>query len=196
MNKNFEELFTKVSELQKLQEERERLKGERLELENRARTFFDSVIERYRQEESRIDERTEEAERENEENKAAIVALTRQQLKAEAEKEPFTDVERMGKVKAEVATYPQKVEALGQLKNEVCISTADQEIISAYRADGADLGNRINRVSGEMQLLFADIQNRLILNCLATFEYIPGRAEFLPDQLKTLQSMRKEETEE
>ena len=165
MNKNFEELFTKVSELQKLQEERERLKGERLELENRARTFFDSVIERYRQEESRIDERTEEAERENEENKAAIVALTRQQLKAEAEKEPFTDVERLGKLKAEVATYPQKVEALGQLKNEVCISTADQEIISAYRADGADLGNRINRVSGEIQL-------------------------------KTFQSMRKEETEE
>lgn len=196
MNKNFEELFTKVSELQKLQEERERLKGERLELENRARTFFDSVIERYRQEESRIDERMEEAERENEENKAAIVALTRQQLKAEAEKEPFTDVERLGKLKAEVATYPQKVEALGQLENEVCISTADQEIISAYRADGADLGNRIKNISGEMQLLFADIQNRLILNCLATFEYIPGRAEFLPDQLKTLQSMRKEETEE
>ena len=35
MDKNFEELFTKVSELQKLQEEREKLKGERLELENR-----------------------------------------------------------------------------------------------------------------------------------------------------------------
>ena len=89
----------------------------------------------------------------------------------------------------------RSVEAFGQLKNEVCISSQDQEIISAYRADGADLGNRIKNISGEMQLLFADIQNRLILNCLATFEYIPGRAEFLPDQLKTLQSMRKEETE-
>lgn len=196
MDKNFGELFTKVSELQKLQEEREKLKGERLELENRARAFFNSVIERYRQEESRIDERMEEAERENESNKAAVVELTRQQLKAEAAKEPFTDAERLGKLKAEVATYPQKVEALGQLKNEVCISSQDQEIISVYRADGADLGNRIKSISGEMQLLFADIQNRLIMNCLATFEYIPGRAEFLPDQLKILQSMRKEETEE
>lgn len=196
MDKNFDELFAKVSELQKLQEEREKLKGERLELENRARTFFDSVIERYRQEESRIDERMEEAERENEANKAAVVALTRQQLKAETAGEAFKDAERLGQLKAEVATYPQKVEALGQLKNEVCISSADQEIISGYRTEGADLGNRINRVSGEMQLLFADIQNRLILNCLATFEYIPGRAEFLPDQLKTLESMRKEETEE
>ena len=80
MDKNFDELFTKVSELQKLQEEREKLKGERLELENRARAFFNSVIEKYRQEESRIDERMEEAERENEANKAAIVALTRQQI--------------------------------------------------------------------------------------------------------------------
>lgn len=195
MDKNFDELFTKVSELQKLQEERERLKGERLELENRARAFFNSVIERYRQEERRIDERMEEAEKKNEANKAAVVALTRQQLKAEAAGETFKDAERLGQLKGEVATYPQKVEALGQLKNEVCISLADQEIISAYRADGADLGNRINRVSGEMQLLFSDIQNRLILNCLATFEHIPGRAEFLPDQFKTLQSMRKEETE-
>lgn len=194
MDKNFEELFTKISEVQKLQEEREKLKGERLELGNRARAFFNSVIERYRQEESRIDERMEEAERENEANKAAIVALTRQQLKAEAAEEPFTDEERLGKLKAEVVTYPQKVEALGKLKNEVCISSQDQEIISTYRADGADLGNRIGRISGEMQLLFADIQNRLILNCLATFEYIPGRAEFLPDQFKILQSMRKEET--
>lgn len=196
MDKNFDELFTKVSELQELQKEREKLKGERLKLENRAKAFFNSVIERYRQEESRIDERMEEAERENEANKAAVVALARQQLKAEATKEPFTDAERLGKLKVEVTTYPQKVEALGQLKNEVCISSADQEIIYGYRAEGTNLGNRINRVSGEMQLLFADIQNRLILNCLATFEYIPGMVEFLPDQLKTLQGMRKEETEE
>lgn len=196
MDKNFEELFTKVSDLQKLQEEREKLKGERLELENRARAFFNSVVERYRQEESRIDDRMKEAEKENEANKAEVVALTRQQLKAETEKEPFTDAERLGQLKAEVATYPQKVEALGQLKNDVCVSVADQEKISKYRAEGADLGNRIGKVSGEMQLLFADIQNRLIMNCLATFEYIPGRAEFMPDQIKTLQSMRKEEAEE
>lgn len=196
MDKNFEELFTKVSELQKLQEEREKLKGERLELENRARAFFNSVVERYRQEESRIDDRMKEAEKENEENKVEVVALTRQQLKAETEKKPFTDAERLGQLKAEVATYPQKVEALRQLKNEVCISAADQERIYGYRAEGADLGSRIYKVSGEMQLLFADIQNRLILNCLATFECIPGRAEFLPDQIKTLQSMRKEEAEE
>ena len=106
MVKNFGELFTKVSELQKLQEEREKLKGERLELENRARAFFDSVIERYQQEESRIDERMEEAERENEANKAAIVALTRQQLKAEAAKEPFTDAECLGNLKAVVFSLP------------------------------------------------------------------------------------------
>lgn len=196
MDKNFEELFAKVSELQKLQEERDKLKGERMELETRAKKFFDSVVERYRQEESRFDELMKEAEKENEVNKAAVVALTRQQLKAETEKKSFTYAERLGQLKAEVATYPQKVEALEQLKNEVCISSEDQKIIFEYRTEGAVLVNRIKRVSEKMQLLFADIQNRLILNCLATFEYIPGMAEFMPDQLKTLQNMRKEGAEE
>ena len=196
MDKIFEELFTNVSKLQKLQEEREKLKVERLEQENLAREFFNSVIETYRQEESRYDERMEEAERENEENKSEVVSLTRQQLKAEARGESFTEEERLGRLKAEVATHPQKEEALRQLKNEVCVSFADQVIISRYRAEGAELWNRIGRVSREMQELLADIQNRIILGCLATFEYIPGRIEFLPDQFRELSNMRKEEAEE
>ena len=196
MDRIFEELFTNVSKLQKLQDERDKLKLERLELENRAREFLNSVIERYRQDEIRIDERMEEAERENEENKSKIVSLTRQQLKAEAKGESFTEEERLDRLKTEVATYPQKAEALRQLKNDVCVSSADQVIISRYRAECADLVNRIGRVSGEMTNLLADIRDRIVLNCMATFEYIPGRIEILPDQFRELSNMRKEEAEE
>lgn len=196
MDKNFEELFLNVSELKKLQEEREALKGERLKLENQSKDFFNSVVEKYQQEESRIDERMKEAEKANNVNKAAIVELTRQQLKAEVTGETFADMERLGKLKAEVATYPQKLEAFEQLKNEVCVSLADQEIIYGYRAEGADIGSRISKISSKMLPLLADIHHRIALNCLATFEHIPGMDEFLPEQFKILQSMRKEEFEE
>lgn len=194
MNKIFDELFTEISEIRNLQEEREKLIEDRLKLERLAGAFFDSVIEEYRQEELLIDECRAKAEKEHEANKAVLVELTKQQMMAEATGKAFTDTEMMEKIKTEVATHPQKEEALSLLKSGVCISAEKQRKISEFCAEGYSIISRNRDVSEKMQVALEDVRDRILLSCFATFEHIPGRSAFMPDQLKTLSSLRKEDT--
>ena len=198
MNEKIKALCNAVEELRQIVEVKERLEEERRELRTRAEQFYTLVIEKYQEGERQLAERIEQAEHEHQENKKEIVELTRQQLKAETEGSTFKDAERLERLKAEVATYPLKVEALEQLKSDIVISAANRKQLEEYRTKGRDLGDQIYGLSQKTHTMLTAIRDTHILNCAANIDmYIIGRnREFMPEQFKTLQNMRKEEAEE
>lgn len=198
MNEQFKVLCNTVEELRQIVEAKERLEEERRRLRTRAEQFYTMVIEKYQEGERQLAERIEQAEHEHQKNKKEIVELTRQQLKAETVGGTFKDAERLERLKAEVATYPLKVEALEQLKSDIVISAADQKQLKEYRTKGCDLGDQIYGLSQKTHTILTAIRDTHILNCMASIDmYIIGRnREFMQEQFKTLQNMRKEEVEE
>lgn len=198
MNEKFKLLCDAVDELRQIVEVKEKLEEERRDLRNEAEHFYTLVIEKYQEGERQLAERIEQAEHEHQENKKEIVELTRQQLKVETVGGAFKDAERLERLKAEVATYPLKVETLEQLKSDIVISAADRKQLEEYRIKGCDLGDQIYGLSQKTHTMLTAIRDTHILNCAASIDmYIIGRnREFMPEQFKALQNMRKEEAEE
>lgn len=196
MEKCFDELIEKVLRVRELEEEREKMKSDREELLKRTSDAFSVIFEKYRNEEQQLDMMIKDAESENRENKAEIVRLTKESIKASAEGAEFIDIDKLNKLKADVATHPQKVEALEQLKCGVCVPSKDVDMLEEYHRQGRTIGNSILRIGNEIQEILVDVRDRISLNCFASFEHIPGREEFAPEIFTKLRNMRKEETEE
>ncbi len=194
MNEKFKSLCDAVDELRQIVEVKEKLEEERRDLRNEAEHFYTLVIEKYQEGERQLAERIEQAEHEHQENKKEIVELTRQQLKAETVGGTFENTERLEKLKAEVATYPLKVEALEQLKNDIVISTEERKQLKEYQAKGYSLGCQIYGLSNKIHTILTAIKDIHVLNCAASVDlYIVGRnREFMPEQFEKLQNMRKE----
>lgn len=196
MDNYFNILFALVDEVRQNVTEKERLQEESWKLRSRATELYNSVVEQYRQEKQRITDRMEQAEKENERNKAEIVELTKRQIETETKGCVFREVERLEKLKADVATYSLKLEALERLKADVCIPAADWQQLEIFWTQGNNLLHHIDSISEKLEMLLANIKGDAVLDCLATLERIPGSCEFMPGQFKALQSMKKEEAEE
>jgi|GEM_PF-6402015 hypothetical protein len=198
MNKQFQTLFETVDTLKISLEERNRLIEEQNQLASTAREFMNSVFNKYKAAEKEIEELTEQAEHENEENKAAITEMTLQQLKARNGGEVFLENTKLDHLKADVSTYPLKLEAMEKLKNEIHISASDQKQISNYRAEGLKLGGMIFREGEKLQNILVSLRDGDILNCFASldpyFETLHSR-EFLDGFYEEYKNMRKEEYE-
>ena len=189
----FLRLSDAVETIRQKQEERERIGQEMAGIVAKATSHYCTISEAYRNEERRIDERMEHAEAENADSKGRIVELTRQQIQAETAGEPFTMRGELDRLKAEVATYPQKVEALQSLKAEVVIAAADMARLEEYRREWQRLTVERASIENEMQQALIELRDGNIPYCLATFEVIPGRRVFLPDNIeKDIETMRKE----
>lgn len=194
MDNHFKTLFALVDEVRQNVTEKESLQKESRKLRSRATELYNSVVERYQQERQQIVDRIEQAEKENERNKAEIVELTRQQIMTETSGGVFWEAERLESLKANVTTYPLKLEALERLKDDICIPAVDWQKIEAFQANGYNLLHQISGISEKLETLLADIKGDAVLNCLATLERVPSNCEFMAEQFKVLQSMRKEET--
>lgn len=196
MNEHFKNLFALVEEVRQNLEEMERLQEVSRTVAGEARKFYNSVIEKYRQEEKRIIDRMEQAEKENKDNKAEIVELTRQQLKAEATGGTFPGIPRLEKLKSEVATYPLKLEAMEKLKADVYITAADQRKIQEYRAAWFEAWQDLNRIESKMMALLGTIKGDGTLFCLASLEHTPAESHFMDEAIEKLQQFRREDIEE
>ena len=196
MNNEFQKLFEMVDTLKSSLEERDRLIIEKGQLASTAKVFMHSVFDKYRAAEKEIAELIEQAEHENEENKTAIIELTRKQLKARSGGEEFQESIKLDQLKADVSTYFLKLEAMEKLKNEICISVADQKQIDNYIRDGLRLGGMVYKESDKVQNLLSSLRGEAILNCQASIDlYIESRRskEFLSDSYDEYKNMRKDE---
>ena len=172
----FLRLSDAVETIRQKQEERERIGQEMAGIVAKATSHYCTISEAYRNEERRIDERMEHAEAENADSKGRIVELTRQQIQAETAGEPFT-------MRGE----------LDRLKAEVVIAAADMARLEEYRREWQRLTVERASIENEMQQALIELRDGNIPYCLATFEVIPGRRVFLPDNIeKDIETMRKE----
>lgn len=190
----FLDLFAAVERLRALWEEMKDLRQQRQDLEKQGRAFCGEVIERYRAEEKTLEERQKAAEEENEANRAAVVELTKAQILAETSGADFKETERLDKLKTAVATFPLKLEALDQLRQEVKITKEEQERLSELYGEGYKIGMGIYGKANKIRELVDDLRNRYLLECVGDYDLtlIKRRAGFLPDMYETLNNMRKE----
>ncbi len=196
MDNNFIMLFGSVDELRKKQEERENIKAAVADVKQKAENLICDILQKYKEKESRIDEQMAKAEAENEQRKANIVRLEKERLKATAGGGVFTQQKELAEVKAEVVTHPQTLEALQELKNEILVPLDDVERLQELRSEWEELTNEQNNLESEMQEILIKIKNSDVLNCLATFEIIPGIRSFLSDgSSKKYNALRKENAE-
>lgn len=197
MDSNFITLFDSVERIRQKQEERERIRKDIAGIKQNAAACYSHIAEEYRGKENKYDEQISKADTENQENKRRITELIRQQIQAETAGEPFEMAAELDRLKAEVATYPQKVEALQSLKDEVYIPAADVEKIEGFLREWQELKNSIRPVEDAIQNELISIREKAIPYCMATFEIIPGLDGFLPDDVnRDFETMRKEPSNE
>ena len=196
MDNNFTMLFGSVDELREKQEKRENIKAAVADARRKADDLVSDILQKYREEESRIDEQTAQAEAKNERHKADIVRLEKERIKAGAGGGVFAHKEELAEAKAEVATYPQTLEALQELKKEIFVPLAEVERLEEIRREWGRLTREQSTIESEMQEILIKIKNTDVLNCLATFEVIPGLRSFLSDENgREYEALQKEDAE-
>ena len=196
MNNNYEELLLKVREIAEHYEQLEKLKKDRKNIESACGEFISFVIAKYQKEEKEISDRMDQEAEKNRNDKEEIIQLTKKQLKAEMQGNPFTGEERLEELKVKAAAHPQKIEALKQIKAEICVSAADMKSIVEYEYAGGEIIRQIQKKAEEISEILSDVRDRIILNCLASLEIPPAMTRFMDDQFHILQNMRKEEIQE
>ena len=196
MDNNFTMLFGSVDELREKQEKRENIKAAVADARRKADDLVSDILQKYREEEGRIDEQTAQAEAKNERHKADIVRLEKERIKAGAGGGVFAHKEELAEAKAEVATYPQTLEALQELKKEIFVPLAEVERLEEIRREWGRLTREQSTIESEMQEILIKIKNTDVLNCLATFEVIPGLRSFLSDENgREYEALQKEDAE-
>lgn len=197
MDNNFVRFLDAVEEIRQMQEKREELKEKAKAAHNEAMEHINRTIETYRSGKQQYIDLMKKAEEENQDNEKRVVELTKQQIQAATTGKSFAMAEELARLKGEVATYPQTVEAFRSLADDVVIPAADVEAFEEYRREWQGLSNDIKAIEHEMQIELIEIQKNIIPFCMATFEIIPGNREFLPEEVaKEWEAMRKEPTDE
>ena len=197
MDNNFVRFLDAVEEIRQMQEKREELKEKAKAAHNEAMEHINRTIETYRSGKQQYIDLMKKAEEENQDNEKRVVELTKQQIQAATTGKSFAMAEELARLKGEVATYPQTVEAFRSLADDVVIPAADVEAFEEYRREWQGLSNDIKAIEHEMQIKLIEIQKNIIPFCMATFEIIPGNREFLPEEVaKEWEAMRKEPTDE
>lgn len=199
MNRNFEELKSKVEELLQMEECREQLEKERAELRVEAKEFFASVKGKYQEEEEKVLQLMKEAEEEHKNNERKLFALTREKFKAEMQGTGFEDSRKLGELTAINAAYPVKLEALEQLKKEVAVPATDQLKINEYKHKGYLLGEQICGLGKSIHTVLDEILNKNALNCRVSIDtYITERqiSHYIGDVFASLENMQKEDLDE
>lgn len=197
MDNNFVRFLDAAEEIRQMQENREELKEKAKAAHNEAMEHTNKTIETYRGGKQQYINLMKKAEEENRDNEKRVVELTKQQIQAATTGESFTMAEELARLKGEVATYPQTVEAFRSLADDIVIPAADVEAFEEYRREWQELSNDIKEIEHEMQIKLLEIQKNIIPFCMATFEVIPGNREFLPEEVaKEWEAMGKEPTDE
>lgn len=193
MDVNFIRFLEAAEEIRKMQDNRETLSEKIKSVHDAAMEHYNKIAETYKGSKQRNIDRMEKAEEENRYNKSKIVELTKKQIQAETEKQPFAGSEELARLKVEVASYPQTVEALDSLINGVVVPAADVEALEEYRREWQALNNDRKIIDEKIQVKLLEIQKNLIPFCMATFEIIPAMLEFMPQEVyKEWETMRKE----
>lgn len=192
MKKEFEALFKTIEELKTKISELEQEEQNRAELRQQTKTEFYAIVKKYYDAEEKINERMRKAEEENIKNREEIKILMRKQIEAEETGREFEGAERLEKLKAEVAAYSLKIETIEQLRKEVVVSVAEQEKISELRSEESRSGGRVRSLRDAVSLILGKLRDENCLQCLASFEYVPGREQFMYDEFKEFAEMRME----
>lgn len=197
MDNNFMRFLDAAEEIRQMQESREELKEKAKTAHNEAMEHINRTIETYRSGKQQYIDLMKKTEEENQDNERRVVELTKQQIQAATTGESFTMVEELARLKGEVATYPQTVEAFRSLTDSVAVPAADVEAFEEYRREWQGLSDDIKAIEDKIQMKLLEIQKNIIPFCMATFEVVPGNREFLPEEVaKEWKAMRKEPTNE
>ena len=195
MTKPFLELFEVTEQLKNALAKRDRLQEERQLLTEHATSFIDEVIDKYYQEQKKIDDLIKQAEKENQEKETEIIELTKQLVKGGMEQHAASL--RLEKLKADVNAAPLQIKAYEQLRNDVCMSYEDQQKLSYYHDEGVRVGQQIYSNAVDIQEKILLIKEGALM-CAASIDlYFESRKkEFLPERYRKIESMKKEEVEE
>ena len=193
--KAYNALFDAVERLKALKAERDELRQQYRETEERARAFGAEVVRRYQTEENALEERRKQAEAENNANRAEIVKLSKQRIQAEISGAEFAGAERLEALEKAVTVYPLQAEALEQLQLDVKITRQEQETLSAIHAEGYKIGAALFGNASRILELADDMRNHFLLDCVGGLDLvlIQRQADLLPDMYKEIHSMRKED---
>lgn len=197
MDNNFIRFLDAAEEIRQMQENREELKEKAKAAHDEAMEHINKTIETYRGGKRQYIDLMKKVEEENRDNEKRVVELTKQQIQAATAGKSFAMAEELARLKGEVATYPQTMEAFRSLADDIVIPAADVEAFEEYRQEWQGLSNDIKAIEHEMQIKLLEIQKNIIPFCMATFEVIPGNREFLPEEVaKEWEAMRKEPNNE
>lgn len=197
MDNNFIRFLDAAEEIRQMQENREELKEKAKAAHNEAMEHINITIETYRSGKQQYIDLMKKAEEENQGNEKRVVELTKQQIQAVTTGKSFAMAEELARLKGEVATYPQTVEAFRSLTDSVAVPAADVEAFEEYRREWQRLSDDIKAIEDKIQMKLLEIQKNIIPFCMATFEVIPGNREFLPEEVaKEWEAMRKEPNNE
>lgn len=193
MRKEFKALFKTMEEIKTKIAELEQEEQERAELRQKTKTELHAIVKKYYEAEQKLNESIEQSEKENQKNREEIKELMRKQMQAENTGEHSGETERLQRLKTEVTTYPLKVEAMEQLRKDIVISAADQQRVGELRERERAAGARVRTIKETITMLLGQLKGDDCFNCLASFEYVPGRDNFMVEEFKKFENMRKEE---
>ena len=197
MDNNFIRFLDAAEEIRQMQESREELKEKAKAVYSEAMEHISKTIKTYRSGKQQYIDLMKKAEEENQSNEKRVVELTKQQIQAATTGKSFAMAEELARLKGEVVTYPQTVEAFRNLTDSVAVPAADVEAFEEYRREWQELSDDIKTIEDKIQMKLLEIQKNIIPFCMATFEIIPGNREFLPEEVaKEWEAMRKEPNNE
>lgn len=191
---NFEKLFRTAEEIKTTFEAREQVKAELAAVQEEAKRFFDDTVQKYRAEEEKLNQLIKQ-----EKEKCARLAAEFRELGIEKTKCRikgiiFQDEQRMKELMEYLSTYDLTMRGMEEARKSIVISAREQQIMEQYRAQGNAKMGEVRTMGNKLSMLLGDLKGGdAMMNCLASFEFIPGRADFMPDEMKQWKDLRKEE---
>lgn len=190
---NFEKLYKTVEDIKTTFDEREHVKEELAAVREEAKQFFDDTVQKYREEEERLDRRIAQEKQKCEEWAAEFRALSMEKTKCELNREEFLKNERYVELMEYLSTYHLTIQGMEATRDSIVISARAQQLMEQYQARGTDRSRKALSMGDTIAMLLGKLKGEDALNCLASFEYIPSQWEFMPAEMKEWEGLRMEE---
>ena len=194
MNELFKNLDKSITEVMAIQENREKLLSEDDRLKTEARMLALEALEQYCNTEKQYKNLIAEAAREKDLNEKRIVQLMKKKIMEEGDAVLEAELKML---KGEVIAFPQTVEALEEIINEVKIPLSVVERFRLYESEWIQNRTEIKAVENELMAKLLQVQKGILPACNSSLEVVPGRIEFIPEDIaKQWRESRKEKKDE
>lgn len=193
---NFEKLYKTVEDIRTTFDEREHVKEKLTAVRTEAKQFFDDTVQKYQAEEEKLNHLIEQEKEKCTRLAAEFRTLSVEKTKCNMQEIAFQNEQRMKELREYLGTYDLTLQGLEATRHEIVITEKEQKIMNDYKAQGTKMLNQIKSMGETISMLLAKLKGEDAINCLGCFEWVPSMGNFMFEEMKEWDGLRKEENAE